>query len=616
MLLRLHIENLAIIDRLTLDFEPGFTALTGETGAGKSIILGALNLVLGERASSDDVRSGCPGALVEALFDLTKLTALHELLGTLHLNDQEPAAGAIASNSETAPINELVIRREVSANGRSRCLINGKLVPLAQVKTIGEHLVDLHGQHQHQSLLKVELHREILDDFGGRPLIRCLETYEAQFQAYRRLLQKIQALDRNEQEVARQQGLLEFQINEIDELELSPGEDESLELERLRLQHADLLLRNSALISNILFEGEGEPATASGLISRCESLLHEAARVDPSLQSLQERLESSRAEIDDIAATLRSFAAEMEHQPSRLEEVEDRIHSISRLKKKYGNTVEAIFEARNRFEEELYSLTHRREELEQLHALRIKLEKDLAKAADDLTLARQKTGETFSKGLLRQLKELDMPGVRFEVRLEKEIMDATRRDLSAGRPGEDEAIPAQSQPQVVTGGVYVTGLDGKRVRLHDKGADLVEFLISTNPGEDLKPLRKIASGGELSRIMLSLKALMRTLDQVPTLIFDEVDTGISGRTGARIGEKMADLGKEYQVICITHLPQIAAQAQAHFAVTKKRQGRRTLTRVDRLLDEQRLEEIARLLGGPVDSAIARKHARELLAQPE
>jgi DNA repair protein RecN (Recombination protein N) len=569
MLTRLKIRDLAIIDELTLDVGGGFTALTGETGAGKSIIIGAMNLVLGERASSDDVRTGCDQAVVEALFDIEGHGPLRAALDGWSLGDG----------------NELVIRREISAQGRSRCLVNGRLAPLGQLKSIGDLLADLHGQHQHQSLLKVELHREIVDAFGGPELLKSLEAYGRLYARHGEVVRRLDALDRDEREVARQKDLLEYQVREIGEAGLEPGEDDALEEDRRRLQHADVLLQNAASARDLLFEGEVEAATVDEMLSRCEKLLAESARLDPSLQSLEERLTSARVEIDDIASTLRSYADGLEHDPARLQEVEDRVHLLGQLKKKYGATIGEILEQQALLEEELHALTHSREEQERLEEELGDLVKKLARSAEELSKKRKKAGEKFTQGICSELKELEMPGVRFEVKMVREE--------------DDRGIPFPGK---------------KRYVIHEAGVDHVEFLISPNEGEDLKPLKKIASGGELSRIMLALKVLMRSLDQVPTLVFDEIDTGISGKTGARIGQKMAALGGHYQVICITHLPQIAVKADEHFAVRKVKEKHRTLTRVERLGGNDRLAEIARLLGGKADSPIARKHAGELMAE--
>ncbi|MBN1868020.1 DNA repair protein RecN [Candidatus Sumerlaeota bacterium] len=621
MLVRLRIKNLAIIDDLTLDLSDGFTVLTGETGAGKSIILGALNLVLGERASAEDVRSGCDSAEVEALFDLSGSPQVRELLGEMGPSDA----------SETA---ELVVRREVSAQGRSRCLANGRLATLAQVRTIGDLLVDLHGQHQHQSLLRVELHREILDDFAGDSIAPDLNAYRALFDRYGEAMRRLRALDRDEREIERQKGILEFQVDEIRKASLEPGEDERLEEERRRLEHAESLGRSTLGATDLLYEGETQETTAADLFGQAKNLVAEAARLDPSLEPELRRLESLHSELQDVARSLRSYADSLEHDPERLAEVEDRVHLIRSLKRKYGASIEEILAEGARFAEELHALTHGREEQERLETERAELEKKMVRAAESLSAGRREAADKFSRALSRHLKDLEMPSVRFEVRLDRE--EAARSagvDEVDGVDGVDEVdrvdrikrsprstastLSTSSTPSTVSaaGGAHAIPFPGGATyRVHEWGVDQVEFLISPNPGEELKALRRIASGGELSRIMLALKALMSAQDQVPTLVFDEIDTGISGKTGTRVGEKMAALGERRQVVCITHLPQIAARAASHFAVRKVREKGRTLTRVERLDPKDRVGEIARLLGGQEESALALRHARELLAQ--
>lgn len=612
MLLRLHIEDLAIIDALTLDFTDGFTVLTGETGAGKSIILGALNLVLGERASSDDVRTGCESAVAEALFEVSACGRLRDLLAEWGLLEDDGEAVASGSGRKRAggrdriPV-ELVLRREIGAQGRSRCLVNGRLVTLAQLRQIGDRLVDLHGQHQHQSLLRVETHREILDGFGDGEHVRALEAYRAAFGRYSAVVARLRSLNRDEREIERQKGVLEYQLREISEAELTPGEDAALDEERRRLTHAEALKHNATEANDLLYEGENCPAPVSDLVAQVAALAAEAVRLDPSLGTVAERLEAVRAEVDDLAATLRSYAEDLEHDPERLSEIEDRLHLIRQLKRKYGGTIEEILEKAAQFERELHTLTHGREEQERLEAERAELERQVVQAAECLSAKRRETGERFSKGLQRHLKDLEMTAVRFEVRLDREELGVPSSFA------EEEEEGRESRRETSRAGEWLPFPDGKRYRVHDYGVDQVEFLFSPNVGEALKPLRKIASGGELSRIMLGLKVLLRSQDQVPTLIFDEIDTGISGRTGTAVGDKMAELGGRYQVICITHLPQIAARATHHFVVRKTQQKGRTLTRVERLDPGERQGEIARLLGGEPDSAIARRHASELLA---
>jgi DNA repair protein RecN (Recombination protein N) len=597
MLVRLSIHNLAIIDRLCLDLRAGFTAITGETGAGKSIIIGALNLALGERASSEDIRSGMDEAVIEALFDVSRLPRVRRLLAEQGLADAPGDDGA-----------DLVVRREISRQGRGRCLVNGRLATVGQLREIGDQLVDLHGQHQHQSLLRMELHREILDNFGDARVRPARDAWRADFDEYRRVLERLRALNRDEREVERLKGLLEFQLREIREAQLEDREDERLEEERGRLRHVDALMRNTAQANDMLYEGEQSGASAVDLLIQCEKLLEQSAELDPSLSERFAQIAELRAQVEDLAAGLRSYADSLDADPARLAEVEDRLHLIRRLKKKYGASVADILAEADKYEKELHGLTHGAEERAALEAERARLEKSLATKADALTEARREAGRRFAKGLRAHLAELEMPGVEFEVQIARESADERR-------PAEGEETDAPERGAAASGGLAIAFPDGSRQRIFPWGADIVEFLISPNRGEGLKPLRRIASGGELSRVMLALKALMGDQEQIPTLIFDEIDTGISGRAGSRVGDKMAGLGKKFQVVCITHLAQIAARAGRHLAVRKETAGKRVITRVEEL-DRRpaRLGEIARLLGGEPDSEIARQHADELLAQ--
>ncbi|MFP4581020.1 MAG: DNA repair protein RecN [Candidatus Sumerlaeia bacterium] len=589
MLARLSIQNLAIIDNLTLDFDDGFTVLTGETGAGKSIIIGALNLVLGERSSADDIRTGCDTAVIEALFDISACQAVQAVLRSQGIcNDAE----------EVEP--ELVIHREISRQGRGKCLVNGRLVTVGQLKEIGDLLVDLHGQHQHQSLLKNELHREILDSFGADTIAKPLENYRKTYDQWREVIDRLRALDRDEREVERQKGLIQYQLDEIREAELEPEEDRLLEEEKGRLQHVDSLKRNTAQANDLLYEGETQGLSIIDLLGQCEQLLEQCVALDGSLAHSLDQLASARAQVEDMAVELGRYADALDADPERLTQVEDRLHLIRRLRKKYGATIEDILAEADRLETELHSLTHAEEEQGELDHKRIQIEAELVRQAEGLTRLREKAGKSFAGLLKKELVELEMPKVEFAV------------EMSAGEEEWLDEEDKGEESEALYDAYRVLFPDGKSRRIYPWGVDVVEFMISPNRGESLKPLRRIASGGELSRLMLALKVIMGDREHIPTLIFDEIDTGISGKTGMRVGEKMAGLGRDFQLICITHLAQIAARASHHFAVSKAEKGKRTLTHVEGLEPEARVIELARLLGGETDSAIAREHARALL----
>ncbi len=584
MLARLQIQNLAIIDDLTLDFHPGFTAMTGETGAGKSIVIGALNLILGERASSDDVRTGCERAEVQAQFQINNNQQLLDLLHSLGQSDESTNEG------------ELIIRREVSAAGKSRCQINGRLIPLSQLRQIGNLLVDLHGQHQHQSLLHVELHRDILDAFGGNPIKKAHAAYLPLYTRIKEILNLLRIKETDARQIERQRDMLQFQMQEISDAELEPGEDNKLETERQRLQHAEALGHAAAQGHQLLYENPDDSPTADDILRQAQDNAHHAASLDPTLKNLAERLEAAHAEIVDIAETWRAYGDNLEHDPQRLQQIDDRLDLIHKLKRKYGDSIEEILQAYSQFEIEWEAIKDNDSSKESLQSELADLQNPLRKATEKLTAAREKAATAFSKGLRKELAELEMPRVQFQVKLDAETTQSSKESDTT----QNQNAPSLQRP------------DGSTQKLYEWGAEQVEFLISANAGEALKPLRRVASGGELSRVMLALKVLMRNQNPVPTLVFDEIDTGISGRTGVRIAEKLQALGANHQVLCITHLAQIAARAPHHFSVQKKQTANRSTTQVQPLDQDQRLAEISRLLGGQEQSEIAQQHARELL----
>lgn len=566
MLKEFRIHNLAIIDELVMELSPGLNVLTGETGAGKSIILGALNLILGERASADDIRTGCTQARVEAVFDSSELGAVKEFLDENSLPENE---------------GELILRREISRSGKGRCFLNGVLVPLYQLKALGEFLVDLHGQHQHQSLLSRTAQLQVLDAFGDYPDL--VESYCTTYKAYREKQKACLALSYSEQEVERQKGFLQFQIDEIRKAQLGENEDTEIELERGRLVNAEKLIRAASTIYDVLYEGEKQGTSVVQLLAQVDAELATLLSIEPAMHSLADTLSDVKARIDDIASAARDYANSIDQDPKRLDDVETRLELIRKLKRKYGASILDILKQLETSERELNLLVHRSDELAALEKELEQLGSRVEQLAEQLSKQRKERARTFERRLIAQLKELYMPRTRFCVQF-------WRSDRAA------DDLPVRHSSYAFTA----------------NGVDEIEFLISPNPGEDLRPLKKIASGGELSRIMLALKTLTAGKDRIPTLVFDEIDVGISGKAGDRLGEKMADLARTHQIICITHLPQIAARATTHYAVSKTLDKARTLTSVQRLDYAARLEELARLLDGKGESPISRKHAEEML----
>lgn len=567
MIRELRIRNLAIIEQLRLEFEPGLNILTGETGAGKSIILGALRLILGDRSAAEDVRTGEEFAEAEALIDGPLSAGVLQLLAEAGLNAEEDG---------------MVLRREVSANGKSKAVINGRLAPALQLKAVGDLLVDLHGQHQHQSLLSQENHLEALDAFADNA--STLAMFAERLREWQIARSALRNLQGDERALEREKDTLEFQVREIDQAELRAGEEESLAAERQRLRNSEQLREAAARAYAMLAEGEADAPTARDLIATAQGHIAEIARLDESQTQMLETLSEMRFRMDDIAERLRDYAESLESDPSRLQAVEERLDLIRNLKRKYGGSIAEILETVERYRERLGSLTNRSDEIARLEQMVAQKESELADASAALSAKRQKAARALEKHMEKELAALQMERAQFRVAF----------SLS----------PAQSD----SGLLY----QGQRVVVGERGVDAVEFQLSANQGESLKPLRKIASGGELSRIMLAMKSILAERDAIPTLIFDEIDTGISGATAQVVGEKMKRLAQTHQVICITHLPQIAVRASRHFAVEKTARGRRMVTNVRVLSHEERVQEIARLLGGDASSAAGLKHAEEML----
>ena len=557
MLQELHIKDLAIIDELTLSFEAGFTVFTGETGAGKSIIIDAIDLVLGDRASADLIRSGCEEARVEALFDISGMERMEDIL-----ND----AGIGAADT-------LLIKRIIHRNGRNRIFINGSLSTLMTLSEIGRHLIDICGQSEHQSLTRAEEHIDILDAFGGLESLR-----EEMSSSYRKLLRTRKEFEKVKSSTelsSQERELMEFQLKEIESIAPRQGEDEELEKE---LE----LLRNAESIRHALVEGESTLYSEEGsVMERLSGLtrrLEELSSLDEELGELARRLESAYYELEDVAATLRQKVDTIEADPERLKEVEDRLDAINTLKRKYGGTIEEVLKRKDGIKQTLSSTVDHELELERLRTELSRAEEEAYMVADSLGEARRKAAEELKVAIEKELEELGIRGATFHVEI--------RRDKSAD----------------------------DRYRLTEKGAEHVLFLISTNPGEEAKPLNRIASGGELSRIMLAIKSLI-SVGKVPTLIFDEIDTGIGSTMAQVVARRLKGVSKTHQVLCITHMPQIAAYADNHLLVTKvATPDGRTVTRVKRLEGEERVAHIARMLGGGTPTETTLKHARELLRQ--
>ncbi len=569
MLSELTIRNFAIIDTLHLTFTSGFNVLTGETGAGKSIIIDAVSLLLGGRAAADFVRAGTQSAFVEGQFRLSpahqaQITPILEREG---LENEEP--------------DTLILGREIRANGRNFCRINGRTVSLSLLTEIAAPLVDIHGQHQHLSLLRVKMHGAFLDRFGGLASQR--QEVALLYHNLQAVQQELHVLQQDAQQIARRIDQLTFQVAEIRAANLRPGEEKELNTERTRLANAERLSQFVGDAYRLLVEGTNEQASASDLLGQISRHLSSLLRIDGSAEEMAHLAESITYQIEDLSTQLQSYAEEIEFSPQRLQEVEERLGLIYNLKRKYGDSIEDILTFCERAETELQSIAHAEDRVEALQAEEEDLRHRLGHQAAQLSSARQTAGLKLAEGIESELATLGMAQTQFKVELAR--------------------IPSEE-------GVYV---DGETFACDETGIDRVAFLIAPNPGEPLKPMIKIASGGETSRLMLALKTVLARADETPTLIFDEIDQGIGGRIGGVVGRKLWRLAHqtEHQVLCITHLPQIAAFGDTHYHVTKQIQGQRTTTSVHPLSGKARVDELAQMLG--TLSSTTRLSAQELLS---
>jgi len=557
MLAHLNISNFAIISRLEIDFKPGLNIISGETGAGKSIIINAVNLILGGRASADLIRSGTEEAVVEALFNFPDNSSLKTITAEMGI----PFDG------------ELLIKRTISREGRNRISVNGSIATLQMLSRLAMVMISISGQHEHQLLLKPENHLSLLDEFGG--LVAEREILAEAFNGYESIKARLKKIEKEINEARERQDLALFQIKEIDAASLTQDEDLALEEERKRLRYAEGLKEIVNESYHLLYERED--AVISG-VSRCIRGIEKGAELDRRLRPLIEILSSAKAELEEAGIELRDFRENITNDPLRLEQVEERIQLINRLKKKYGPSIKDVLALKER----LSGMIYNREQMELLLEATGKelkrQEEDLVSMAVNLSKKRKVAAGQIEKAVETELNLLDMKGTRFMV------------------------------------GFREDGMEGEHLINHIRpdGYDRAEFMLSANIGEDLRPLSRIASGGELSRIMLALKTILARKTSVETIIFDEIDSGIGGATAEVVGEKLRSLSEYNQVLCITHLPQIAGKGDAHFIVKKMVRDNRTQTAIMLLSPEERVREVARLLGGKVISERAIAHAEEML----
>lgn len=559
MLQSLYLENIALIEKLGIELFPGFNVLTGETGAGKSIIIDAVNFVLGERTSRDLIRNGAARAKVEAVFSLNEGDAAFAALDVLGIEYDG---------------NELILSRELSAAGRNACRVNGTLVPVASLKSVSDTLVDIHGQHEHQALLDAENHISYLDAYCHAESLPIIEKIDAIVSRRNELMLKRNSGFSSEREREREMDMLRYQIEEIASANLEAGEEERLNAEKTVLLNAERI-RTALETAHMALSG-AEEGSALSAIDTARRSMRDIAALNKDYEALGDKIEELYYAAEDISFALRDTGENVESDMQRLEEIEQRLKLISDLKRKYGRTVEDVIDFGKDAETKLNELENAEAFAAELDAKLDKLKAEYNVAADELSKVRHAAGERLKRDVLNELKDLGMAKAMFDVALS---------DASGGEPRKG-------------------------------GRETAEFMLSANPGEPLKPLEKVASGGELSRIMLCFKSIFADNDRVPTLIFDEIDTGISGRTAAVVGEKMLGIAKKHQVICVTHLAQIAALADAHLMVRKYDDGKNTFVETRQLNEEEKVQRIAQMMDGESDSPSALTHARELIARAD
>lgn len=561
MLRELRIRNFAVIDEVVLELKPGLNIITGETGAGKTIILDALGLIAGQRGSTDVIRNREDEASVEALFDSLP-EELSEKLGN---------AGFEAED-------EIVVKRIVSRSGKNRIYLNGSLAPRAVLAEIGATLVQIYGQHEHQTLLQPETHLSLLDGFAEleAPARSMQMSYKILTASWNELNQVKQSMEQKRREKA----LLEAQLEELERARLKPGEEEELRAAKNVLAHSEKLYQGCREGEDLLYESD---AALVGRLGKYSGRLRELAGVDQHLRPTVELLESSLAQLQEAAAQLRRYAERIHFDRNSLEQVEERLAEIQRLKRKYGGSVEDILRVHEEIRESLGSLEQGESKIAALEKTFADVRQTAWDTAEKISTARQRAAKKLKRDMEREVRTLGMPETTFEVRF-------TTHDEKA------------DVPPFFVGGKKLT----------ERGMDQVEFYFSPNPGEPPKPLARIASGGELSRLMLALKALVLTASDASTLLFDEVDAGIGGRVAEIVGKKLKQVAARQQVLSVTHLPQIAALADAHYVVEKEVEQGRTFTRVKQLSERDRIAEIARMLGGIKITDQARRHAEELV----
>jgi DNA repair protein RecN (Recombination protein N) len=566
VLRELRVRNLAVIESLTVPFGPGLNVLTGETGAGKSILIDALTLLLGERAQpAETIRAGAETATIEAVFDAPRKSAVSAILREHGISLED---------------GQLVVRRELVRGGRGRVFLNDANTTLALLEKLGETLVEVHGQHEHQALLRSARHLDLLDAFAGLGILR--DRLRQRHEEWRSAATELDAFRASARDQASRTAEYRESIRDIDAGRLRVGEDEELREERRRLMNAERLAEGANGAYRELYD---DPASAVERAGRAASLLRDLVRLDPQVQPTLQALDTALVHLDETARALRSYRDGVVFDPPRLEAIERRMDEIARLKRRYGDSVEAILALRARVESDLDALSRVGADESRLVERVDRLRTELTTRATDLAERRDQAVTRLETAVLAELAALDLEAAAFRVHLGRER--AAQGEIAVGPEGW---------------------------RLGPRGVDQAEFLFSGNPGEEVRSLARIASGGELSRTMLALKVVLAATDAVPVLIFDEVDAGIGGKTADTVGKKLRQVARTRQVLCVTHLPQIAAYADLHFRVEKREEEGRTATTVAVLVKNDRVREVARMLGGESVTDTSLQHALELITQ--
>ncbi len=566
MLRHLFIKNFALIDELSIEFKSGLNIITGETGAGKSILIGALAMVLGDRAKPEVVRKDANKAIIEAIIESGNNKAVNELL----------------KENQIDCYDELIIRREISAKGQSRCFINDSPVTLSVLKQVGDYSIDLHGQHDHQSLLHTETHIQLLDDFGG--LGGLLEDYKTKYDELRAAKIRAEELSNKEQSLREKKNLFEFQLNEITSVDPKPDEAEELEKEQLILENAEKLYNDTAWIHDILYASDD---SVYSLLVQARNRLEDLSRIDDSFSDCASDAYSAHTLVDEINKFVQRYNSSIDFNSERLEEIRQRLTALNTLQKKYGGSIQEVLNYKHIIESELSLAENFEEEIEKSNEKISEFQRGLSVLCERLSQKRQELSKRLSGMIVQELQKLGIANCLFDVRFETQ-------------PNPEGDIIIKNERYTATA----------------NGHDRVEFLISTNKGEHPKPLAKVASGGEISRIMLALKTVLAKSERLPILVFDEIDTGISGKIAQVVGFSLKRLSRYHQIISITHLPQIAALADIHFMVLKEIQNEHTVSKVRALSAKEHQEEVARILSGSEVTQAALKSAQELISASE